>query len=235
MAEKILASAKRVQRHGLVERLIHWSVAISTFVLLFSGFGQMPLYKRYMVDTLSGLAWTSDFDVTLNIHYIAAIVLLFAVIYHLVYHGLKKEHGIIPKKGDLKESYLIIKAMVTGGKEPDSHKYLAEQRLAYAFIGFNLILVIVTGMIKVIKNIPGVELSQTFISLATNFHNLATVLLLFGIIAHLVAFLPKVNRSLLPSMFSGKVSYDYVKHRHNLWLRDLERKGTGNIRKSEGV
>ncbi len=224
MAEKILVSEKKVQRHGLIERLIHWSVALSTFALLFSGFGQMPMYKRYMVDTLPGLAWTSDYAITLNIHYIAAILLIFAVFYHLVYHGLKREHGIIPKKGDLKESYLIVKAMVTGGKEPDSHKYLAEQRLAYAFIGFNLILVIVTGIIKVIKNIPGVELSQTVLGLATNFHNLATVLLLFGIIAHLAAFIPKINRFLIPSMFSGKCCYDYAKHRHNLWVRDLESK-----------
>src|SRR5690606_1986030 len=139
------------------------------------------------------------------------------------------ETRILPKKGDFKESAIIIKAMLTGGKEPDCHKYLAEQRLAYIFIGFSLVLVVLTGMVKVIKNLPGIEMSNTLISIATHFHNLATMLVLFGVIGHFVAFIFKANRSLLPAMFSGKVDLDYVKHRHCLWYEELEKEKNKNI------
>jgi len=229
MADKILINEKKVLRNGITERLIHWVVALSTFILIFSGFGQMPMYKRYLVDTLPGLAWTSNYHITLNIHYLAAIVFVFAITYHLVYHGMRKDRGIMPRKGDFKESVLIIKAMITGGKEPDSHKYVAEQRLAYAFIGINLIVIAITGMVKVIKNLPGVEMSNTLISIATNFHNLATILIILGIIGHFGAFVVKANRSLLPSMLSGKVDLDYVKHRHSLWFDELEKKNNKEL------
>lgn len=223
MAEKILVGEKKVRRHGVITRLIHWLVALSTFALLFSGFGQMPMYKRYMLDQVPGLGWSSDFFITLNIHYVAAIVLIFTLVFHLIYHGLRKETLILPRKGDFKESYLIIKAMLTGGIEPESHKYLPEQRLAYAFIGINLILVTVSGIVKVLKNLPGIELSQSLISLSTNLHNIATVLTIFGIIGHLAAFVPKINRFLLPGMFNGKIDFEYAKHRHSLWVENIKK------------
>ena len=34
-------------RHSLTVRVTHWVVALSGILLLFSGFGQLPLYKRY--------------------------------------------------------------------------------------------------------------------------------------------------------------------------------------------
>lgn len=152
----------KVKRHGFSVRFVHWTVTLSTFVLLFTGFGQMPVYRRYMVDRLPGLAWSSDFAVTLKLHYLAAAVLIFAVAYHITYHLIRRDFAILPRRGDLKESYLVIKAMLTGGEEPPSGKYLAEQRLAYAFIGANLLVLIITGIFKVLKNLPGVDFSPRF-------------------------------------------------------------------------
>ena len=48
-------------------------------------------------------------------------------------------------------------------------------------------------------------------------HNLGLVLIIFGIIAHLAAFIFKANRPLLSGMFSGKVSAKYTIERHSLW------------------
>ncbi|MDN5292956.1 MAG: hypothetical protein PWQ31_261 [Eubacteriales bacterium] len=215
----------KVKRHGFSVRFVHWTVTLSTFVLLFTGFGQMPIYRRYMVDRLPGLAWSSDFAVTLKLHYLAAAVLIFAVAYHITYHLIRRDFAILPRRGDLKESYLIIKAMLTGSKEPPSGKYLAEQRLAYAFIGANLLVLIITGIFKVLKNLPGVDFSPAFRYWITAFHNLATVLLLFGLLAHFAAFIFKDNRQLLPGMFTGYVDLDYVRRRHRRWYEELRRQG----------
>jgi len=222
--EKILKEQNKVKRHGFSVLFVHWTVALSTFLLIVSGFGQMPMYKRYKIADLPGLGWTADYSITILIHYLAAAVLILAVTYHVVYHVMRKEYDILPRKGDLKESYLIIKAMLLNREEPASDKYLAEQRLAYAFIGMNLLIIIVTGVIKVFKNLPGIDYTAVFLVWVNDLHTLASMLLVFGILGHLAAFLFKANRALLPGMFTGKIDLEYAKHRHRIWYERMDRK-----------
>ena len=218
---KIDYKNNQVIRHSVSTRLVHWTVTISIFLLIFSGMGQMPLYKRYMVDQLPGLAWTSNYTVTLVMHYLAAIALIFTGFYHVVYFAIRKDHCILPRRGDVKESYEIIKAIITKSKVPPCHKYLAEQRLAFVYIALTIALLIFTGIIKVLKNLPSFTFSDGFLYWATMLHNVGTFLIIFGIIAHLGAFIFKENRVLLPSIFTGKVDLEYVKERHCLWYDEL--------------
>lgn len=208
-----------VKRHGLSVLLVHWVVALSTFALIFSGLGQMPLYKRYMVDRIPGLSWTTDFSVTLVIHYWAAALLIGALVCHLVFHSIRREFDMLPRRGDLRESGRIILAALGFGEEPENDKYLAEQRLAYVFIGVSLVLVIVTGILKVFKNLPYINYSEGFAFWITLLHNIGTVLVIIGIVVHLGAFLFKANWPLLPGIFTGKVDREYAKRRHGIWYR----------------
>ena len=187
--------------------------------------GQLPVYKRYNVVNLPGGEWLGSFYKMLDLHYMAAAMLIFVVSFHLIYHGMRKEYDIFPKKGDVKESYLIIKAMVTGGKEPPADKYLAEQRLAYFFIGANVLVLILTGIVKVLKNFDSSSIPFTVVAVSTHLHNLATVLLIFGIGAHLAAFIVKANRPLLRGMFFGTVDEEYAKERHSKWYDRIRSKG----------
>ncbi|NLB88959.1 MAG: cytochrome b/b6 domain-containing protein, partial [Syntrophomonadaceae bacterium] len=201
-----------------------WVTALSIFVLLFTGIGQMPVYKRYNVDQIPSLSWSSDFLVTLHIHYIAALVLIFISIYYLTYLITSKRFDILPQKGEVKKSIQILASMVGLASEPENEKYLAEQRLAFAVTAFSILMLILTGLIKVYKNLPGTYLSATWIFWSAQLHNLFTFILLFAIIIHLLAFLIKDNRPLVPSMFTGKIAKDYVERRHKLWLAELEGK-----------
>ncbi|WP_418792052.1 formate dehydrogenase subunit gamma [Phosphitispora sp. TUW77] len=224
MAGKNVGQKKSsILRHTLTVRMIHWMVTISTFILIFTGFGQMPIYKRYLLDQVPGFAWSSNYEVTVFVHYSAAIVLVFAAVFHLIYHGMCRHFNLLPRRGDLRESYLLVKAMLTKGKEPPCHKYLPEQRLAYFFVAGSLGMIIITGIFKVLKNLPSMAniFSNEFIYWMTLFHNIATVMVVFGIIAHLGAFLFKENRALLPSIFTGRADLEYIKHRHSLWYDEL--------------
>jgi len=224
MVDRIREKDKKIRRHSASVLFVHWAVAISTILLIFSGIGQMPVYRRYMIYKIPGLGWSADFAATLYLHYVAAAVLMFAVAYHIVFHVLRREYGILPRRGDLKESYMIIRAMFTGGKEPPSDKFLAEQRLAYAYIGFWLLVIIITGIVKVLKNLPGISLPGNTMIWMSDIHTLATFMLIFGILAHLAAFLFKANRPLLRGMFTGWVDMEYVKERHPLWYNRLVKK-----------
>ncbi len=211
----------KITRHNIAIRFTHWVTALSIFVLLFTGFGQMPVYKRYYVDQIPGLTWSSNFLITLNIHYIAAIILIFISFYYLSYLFFRKAWDIMPRKGDFKESLQIFASMLGLAPEPENDKYLAEQRLAFAVTAFSIFALIVTGIIKVYKNIPGSDLSTSLIFWTAQIHNLFTVILLFSIIVHVLAFLIKENRPLVASMFTGKIGRDYVIHRHGKWWKKI--------------
>ncbi len=212
----------KMMRHNLAIRFTHWVTALSILVLFFTGFGQMPIYKRYKLDTLPGLKWSSDFLITVNIHYIAAVCLIFISFYYIAYLLLTKRWDILPKKGDMKESLIIMASMVGLAEEPDNDKFLAEQRLAFAVTAFSIFVLIITGLLKVYKNLPMASLSAKSVFWLAQLHNLFTFILLLAIIMHLLAFLYKDNRFLVPSMFTGQISKSYVERRHKLWLAKIE-------------
>lgn len=56
-----------------------WPAAAAIAVLAVSGLGQMPIFKRYYVADLLGLAWTADYYLLHTLHYLAAVVLLLLV------------------------------------------------------------------------------------------------------------------------------------------------------------
>ncbi|MHB8050669.1 MAG: formate dehydrogenase subunit gamma [Coriobacteriia bacterium] len=213
-------SEDTVLRQSLANRASHWLIALSTFVLVFTGLGQMPMAGRYGVADLPGMAWTADYQVTLAIHYIAAFVLFFGVVFHVVYALMTRRFSILPRRGDFKESVKIIAAMLGKGEEPPSHKYLAEQRIAYAFIGGSILVVLLSGLVKVVKNLPGVQLDPTVIYYATLAHNISAVLVIVGIIGHFAAFAFKANRAALPAIFNGRMSREVAQHRYSLWYEE---------------
>lgn len=226
MAKKLNSRTQsKVLRQSIANRFVHWTTALSVMLLIITGLGQLPLYTRYNVTKLPGAEWLGNYFITINLHYLGAIGLIFAVSFHIVYAFARREYDIFPRKGDMKESYQIIKAMLTKGKEPASDKYLAEQRVAYLFIGLSLLLLIITGLIKTLKNVPGVDLPHSLLYWNTALHNIGTGLIILGIIGHLAAFLLKENRPLLPGMFTGFINREYIKHRHSLWYAKLLRNG----------
>ena len=215
----------KLLRQNLANRFVHWTTALSVLLLIITGLGQLPLNTRYNVTKLPGAEWLGNYFITIDLHYLAALALLFAVSFHIVNAFVRREFDIFPRKGDMKESYQIIKAMFTKGKEPASDKYLAEQRVAYLFIGFSILLLIITGLIKTLKNVPGVDLPSSLLYWNTALHNIGTVLIFFGVVGHLAAFLLKENRPLIPGMFTGLIDREYVRHRHSLWYAKLVRNG----------
>ena len=214
--------SEKITRHSIAVRLIHWSVAISGLFLLFSGFGQLPMYKRYNIIKIPGLGWASNFETNFVMHLVAAIIFATAVLFHMVFHYRKNEFSILPKKGDFKESVQIIKAMFTKSEEPPSDKFLAEQRLAYAGIGIFSLLLIFTGLIKSLKNMGAIVIPPAHLQFFTLIHTAGAMIFMLLIIFHVGAFLIKSNRPLLPSMFTGRVKKHYADERHSKWDYEKE-------------
>ena len=125
----------------------------------------------------------------LSLHYIFGFALIFFAFFHVVSHFFAGEFDAFPKRGDVKNSYLLIKAMILGKKEPLSEKYLPEQRLAYLAIAFVITVLIVSGLIKTYKNLIGFDISNSLYYWAATLHNVGMVAIILLIIAHLLAFI----------------------------------------------
>ncbi len=117
-----------------------------------TGFGQMPIFKRYYIADIPGLGWLADFYATHYIHYIGAVVLFgFFVYAAVVYFGLMRKEF-----------------QLTGA--------------AYIRIAI-LALITITGIFRVLKNLPDVVFSPLF-TMVIDISHLAFMmfLMIFGIL-----------------------------------------------------
>lgn len=83
-------------KNKLTPRWQRWLYGVTVLTLVVSGFGQMPLFKRYYIADLPGLAWTGDFIITHKLHYIAAAVFLALATSWIVEYMTtwRKTHGL---------------------------------------------------------------------------------------------------------------------------------------------
>ncbi len=214
-----MSKNEHIVRHPLTVRLTHWLIASSGLLLTFSGIGFMPLYGRFYLNELPGMQWVSDFQTQMNVHYLSAALFMAACIFHVLYHLKRKEFALIPRRGDVMESWLIIKAMLCHKKEPAHDKFLAEQRIAYAAFAFTIAALIVSGYFLALKNSMSFFIAPETLQLFILGHLTFTFLFILQVALHLAAFLIKANRPLLGTMFNGQVEREYAEKRHPRWFK----------------
>jgi cytochrome b subunit of formate dehydrogenase len=149
--------------------------------------------------------------------------------FHLVYHGLRSEKGLIPRKGDMAESVTVIKSLFGFGKEPPMPKYLPEQRLAYVGMAFIIAMLIISGLIKTYKNIYAPDMSLAIVLWATWVHNIFFILFFLAFLAHMAAIALRPNWPMVRGIFTGNVRLNYARHRHSLWLAEIENVEAGPV------
>lgn len=223
MSEKVLPEKGLVVRHSGVELIEHWAMAVSGILLFFSGMFELPMANRYYITSLPGLSWSGDFITSLYIHYAASVVFVAAGIFHLVYHALRGDKGMIPQKGDIGTSITVIKSFFGKGDEPPFHKYLPEQRLAYVGMAFIIGMLIFSGLVKTYKNVYAPDMSLTMVLWATWIHNIFFILFFLAFLGHMAAIALRPNRPMVRGILTGAVRLDYARHRHPLWIADIER------------
>jgi cytochrome b subunit of formate dehydrogenase len=222
MSDKIINDKGLVVRHDLVELVEHWAIALSGLLLLVTGVFELPMANRYYITSLPGLSWSGDFIQSLYIHYAASVVFIAAAVFHLLYHGILGEGGMIPRRGDLKESLEVMKSFFGKGKEPPFHKYLPEQRLAYVGMAFIIAMLILSGLVKTYKNLYAPDMPLTLVLWATWVHNVFFMLFILAFAGHIGAIILKPNRPMIRGIFTGTVRLDYARHRHPLWIKEME-------------
>ncbi len=87
---------------------------VSAIMLAFSGFGQMPLYKRYYIADIPGMAWSADFYTTHLVHYIFSALLLGIVSYAVFNHVLIGKKSLALTTSGFIRTVIVAGLMVSG-------------------------------------------------------------------------------------------------------------------------
>ena len=75
---------QQTDRAKTSNRAARYVYLITVLFLTLSGFGQMPIFKRYYIADIPGFGWLAQFYVTHYIHYLGAILILALVAYKTV-------------------------------------------------------------------------------------------------------------------------------------------------------
>jgi putative Mn2+ efflux pump MntP len=90
------------------DKAVHYIYLITVFFLTITGFGQMPIFKRYYIADIPGLGWLAQFYVTHYIHYLAAILILALAAYMIIdYLVLQKKHIRLTLSGYVRGAILV--------------------------------------------------------------------------------------------------------------------------------
>lgn len=89
-----------------------WIYGVTFFFLVLTGFGQMPVYKRYYISDIPGLGWISDFYVTHALHYIFAFIFI-ALTAYVILTFIINRTGKITGTGYIK--IFILAGLVISG------------------------------------------------------------------------------------------------------------------------
>lgn len=117
------------------------------FIMALTGFGQMPIFKRYYIADIPGLGWLAAYYVTHFIHYLGAALLLGVGAYYLV-------------------RYVVA-------------DHLQRRLTGYGLLqGSVMLTIVVTGGLRVVKNVEGYYLSSGLIVFLDILHLSAVMLLL---------------------------------------------------------
>ena len=85
-----------------------WFYLMTIFFLALSGFGQMPIFKRYYIADIPGLGWLAQFFVTHYIHYLGAILFLAFAAYMIIdYLVLKRKSSQMTATGYVRGALLV--------------------------------------------------------------------------------------------------------------------------------
>ena len=95
-------------------RIMRYLFLFNIFFMALTGFGQMPIYKRYYMSDIPGFGWLADFFTTRYVHYLGAALLLGLLSYLLFdYFFLQRQNLKVTLTGYLRIA-LLAGIVITG-------------------------------------------------------------------------------------------------------------------------
>jgi formate dehydrogenase subunit gamma len=209
-------SGRTIQRFNALDRLVHWTVAVSFVVLAVTGlnltFGKALLLPMVGPETFS--AWSEWAKYAHN-------YLSFAFTIGVVLMALLWIWFNFPTAADAQ--WLKEGGGMVGNKHPPAWKFNAGQKLLFWFIVIATAAVAISGYVLMfpfyVTDIAGMQLAQVV-------HGLVAVLFTALIIAHIYIGTLGMEGA-FEAMGTGEVDLNWAKQHHRLWVEQEMAKGRG--------
>lgn len=191
-----------------LEILIHWTLAISFFILVISGFGFM-FHLEQVGSAFGGFNQMKTIHNWVGVVFAAA---LFLTIFHYLPVALKftSDDAAWLLKGG---GYFSKKAHV-----PPQDEINAAQKLLYIIVLLLGIAISATGIIIWLR--PDMAELNRWILLSFLVHNISFDIYLIAIAAH-IYFATLANPGTLRIMISGTVPLEWARKRHAKWVQKM--------------
>jgi len=88
---------------------------ITFFFITLTGFGQMPIFKRYYIADIPGLGWLAKFYITHAMHYIFATILIALCVYGVLDFALNKRRFSRVTASGFAKAVILLGLIVSGG------------------------------------------------------------------------------------------------------------------------
>ncbi|MCP4372304.1 MAG: hypothetical protein GY797_29995 [Deltaproteobacteria bacterium] len=97
------------------KNIIRYLYLISLLFLVLTGFGQMPVFKRYYIADIPGLGWLAQFFVTHYMHYLFAILFLGITVFIITEYFLTNRKKIKITPSGYIRGAVLFGLVITGG------------------------------------------------------------------------------------------------------------------------
>lgn len=207
-------TGRMIERFTPVERIVHWTVAITFVILALSGL--IMLFGKFVLLPLIGhtlLGWLSY--ACKNIHNFVGPLFTVSIVVFFVFYVRDN----LPQRQDL--GWLLRFGGFFGGREPSSGRFNAGEKLWF-WGGLVLLGLIVSASGFVLDMlVPGIVYTRGNMQVANIVHLLATSLMMTGAIAHI--YLGTVGmEGAYQGMRHGYVDDTWAREHHDLWYEQIQ-------------
>ena len=105
---------QQTDRSKTPNRAVGYVYLITVFFLTLTGFGQMPIFKRYYIADIPGFGWLAQFYVTHYIHYLGAILILALVTYMIIDYLILQKNRIRLTASGYVRGTILVGILVSG-------------------------------------------------------------------------------------------------------------------------
>ncbi|HEX6992808.1 MAG TPA: cytochrome b/b6 domain-containing protein [Gammaproteobacteria bacterium] len=201
-------ASSRIERHALIDRLFHWVTAVTVLVLLATAF--LPVLGVQF-------AWVTP-------HWIAGLVLIAAILFHVVRAPLAQSlRAMWIGADDLRDLAAIARfnLRLASAPPPKPGKYSLAQKLIHLLFAVVLLTAAVTGALMMVRmDTPWWQRNPYWLADSTwgivyVLHGLAALLLVTMIIAHVYFALRPEKLLFTRSMIRGWITREEYERHHD--------------------
>ena len=205
-------TGRLIERFTPIERVAHWSLAISFCILGVSGLIMMT--GKYVLLPVIGytlFGWLAD--LAKNLHNLVGPLFVLSIVFFVVL--FVKE--ALPRAGDLR--WLIKAGGWLTGEDIPSHKMNAGQKMW--FWGGVVALSSILGVTGLIMDFPNFDQTRSTMIIMNIIHSIAAGLIMALSLYHIYMGTIGVEHAYKGMRF-GYVDETYAKEHHELWYEDIK-------------